>query len=380
MKQILQERVRELEVENEEEEVKIHEAAAYTEEHVYLYLTSAVRDRKQFPGPGKYRLDLDSEVDNVVEACLVQASFPLTDPTVHTDNNRIRYSLSPFTTVRTVQIPVGSYKGDELAVEIMRQLNQDWYAADIPVHHIINNLGQLVDPASGKLSTGHPQFRVSYIAPSKKFVFQVIDHDELPLSTPAFALHIQPLPSGVQQPWRTFNDDLYSLIGYDRELVKEHGLFHAASETYYLVNTTASPLFGPAFNVDTRFAYGIHGDHFSDLRGNRLIVIDIDPLNSNDVALVREGPYQQLQVGNSCFAMVLTKDPAHSNEGMLEINNASYPVKKVFRNGVSRFNQVTVTLRRPDGTVYDFGGLDHFMAIRLTVKRTQSSQPVFERG
>lgn len=347
------------------------------EELVYLYISSAVRDKRQFPSPGKYKVKLDSEVDNVVEAALVQASFPLTDPTVNSKNNKVRYSFAPFNNPSTIEIPIGSYKGESLAIEIMRQMNQDLFAAQIPAPYIINDDGQVVEAATGNMPAGIDQFRVTWILSSRKFVFQMVDDTELPQAT-QFALHIQPLPTSTQQPWRTFNDDLFTLLGYDRLLVQEEGVLDAGSQTYYLVNTVNSPNFGPAADVDKRFENSVFGNQYSDLRGSWVIVVDIDPLNTNDIAFVEEGPDQRFQVGN-CFGFVLTKDPAHSNEGMLEINTSGYPVKKIYRNGVSRFNQLTVTLRRPDGTVYDFGGLDHFMAIKLTVKRTQPNKPVFGR-
>lgn len=347
------------------------------EEFVYLYISSAVRDKQQFPSPGKYRVKLDSEVDNVVEATLLQASFPLTDPTVNLSNNKVRYSFAPFNNPRTIEIPVGSYKGETLAVELTRQLNQDFFAAQIPAPYIIEDAtGKIVEAASGNMPAGVDQFRVAWIAASRKFVFQMVDDTELPQAT-QFALHIQPLPTSLQQPWRTFNDDLFSLLGYDRTLVEQQGTLDVGSQTYYLVNTTNSQYFGPAADVDKRFENCIYGDHYSDLRGSWVIVLDIDPLNTNDVAFVEEGPDQRFQVGN-CFGFVLSKDPAYSQEGMLELNTTG-TVKKIYRNGVSRFNQLNVTLRRPDGTVYDFGGLDHFMAIRLTVKRTQPNKPVFGR-
>lgn len=131
-------------------------------------------------------------------------------------------------------------------------------------------------------------------------------------------------------------------------------------------------------SVDQRFSFSIYGDHYADLRGSWVIVLDIDPLNDNDIAYLEEGPDKKFQVGN-CMGFVLAKDPAHSGEGMLEINTTGYPIKKEYRMGRSRINQLKVTLRRPDGTIYDFGGLDHFMALRLVVKRTQLDKPVFGR-
>lgn len=348
------------------------------EEIVYLYLSSATRDRAQFPSPGQYRVSIDSEINNVVEASLVQASFPLTDPTINSSNQKIRYSFSPFTAPSTIQIPTGSYKGAELALEITRQLNQDLFAAQIPAAYVIDDAtGFAVETSTGNMPAAVEQFRVAFISNSRKFVFQMVDENQRPVNT-AFALHVQPIPASTQLPWRSFNDDMYSLLGFDRAKVKQQGAYDPGSDTYYLLNTTASSDFGPAASADLRFAYSVSGNQFSDLRGNWVIVLDIDPLNDNDIAFIEEGPDKKFQVGN-CMGFVLAKDPAHCAEGMFEINTTSYPVKKVYRDGRSRINQLFVTLRRPDGTIYDFGGLDHFMALRLVVKRTQLDKPVFGR-
>ena len=344
---------------------------------VYLYISSAVRDRSIHPSPGQYKVTLDAEIDNIIEASLIQASFPLTDPTVNKSNYKIRYSFAPHVNPTVIEIPVGSYKGDTLAVEITRQLNQSKFAAQIPTPYVIDDKTGAVVNASGNLAPGQEQFRVIYIASSRKFVFQLVDQKNLPVNT-VFALHIQPLPSSNQQPWRNYNDDLFSLLGYDRTLVEKEGTFDATSNTFYLLNTTDSSFFGPGASVDKRFENCIYGDHYSDLRGNWLIVLDIDQLNDNDIAFSEPGPDNRFEVGD-CFGVVLVKDPAYSNEGMTEVCSGGYPVKKYYRNGKSRINQLYITLRRPDGTIYDFGGLDHFMALQFKVKRTQPNKPVFCR-
>ena len=347
-------------------------------ETVYLYISSAVRNRTLYPSPGDYRVSLDAEINNVIEASLVQASFPLTDPTVNSSNQKIRYSFAPFNAPVEIIVPTGSYKGSGLAVEITRQMNQSLFAAQIPAPYVIeDDTGFVVEAATGNMPAGVDQFRVSFIPSSRKFVFQMVDDSQLPVNT-AFALHVQPIPESNQMPWRSFNDDLYSLLGFDRDLVKKEGTFDPGSNTYYLVSTDNSPFFGPANSVDQRFSFSLHGNRYADLRGNWVIVLDIDPLNDNDIAYLEEGPDKRFQVGN-CMGFVLAKDPAHSGEGMLEINSTGYPVKKEYRNGRSRINQLKVTLRRPDGTIYDFGGLDHFMALKLVVKRTQLDKPVFGR-
>lgn len=346
------------------------------EEDVYLYISSAVRDRRAFPSPGQYQVVLESEVDNVVGAALVQASFPLTDPTVNSSNRVLRYSLSPHNAPVTVKVPVGAYKGAALAVEITTQFNLSYFGAGIPGTYRLDEDGLATEVATGNRPP--LQFRVSFNENTRRFIFQLIDQDEVPSPSP-FALHIEPLPLGAQGgAWSGFNSDLYSLLGFDRDLVKQEGVYDPGSGTYYLLNTTAYDAFGPAASTDQRVAYSVGSSQFADLRGHLLIMVDIDKLNDNDVAIPESGPDNRFNV-NNCFGFVTVSDPACSTNGMLEINSNSGYVKKVYRNGRSRIKQMLVSLRRPDGTLYDFGGLDHFMAIKLTCKRTQPFRPVFGR-
>ena len=344
---------------------------------VYLYFSSAVRDRSTYPSPGQYLVSLDTEIDNIIESSLIQASFPLSDPTVNRTNNKIRYSFVPFLVIETIEIPIGSYKGEALAIEITRQLNQSKFSTQIPAPYLIDSSNGSVVDATGILAPGEEQFKVAYILSSRKFVFQLIDDAGLPVNTD-FALHIQPLPTDKQQPWTSFNDDLYSLLGYNRDIVASVATYEPISKTYYLQSTVDYEDFGPALSVDQRFSYSISGNQYSDLRGSWVVILDINPLNTNDIVCTKPGPDKRFSVGN-CFGAVLVKDPAHSSEGMLEISTMGYPCKKYYRNGRSRVSQLLVTLRRPDGTIYDFGGLDHFLALKLEVKRTQPDKPVFCR-
>ena len=346
-------------------------------ETVYLYLSSAVRDRNIFPSPGQYKVVLDAEIDNIIEASLIQASFPLTEPTVNKSNYIIRYSFAPHTNPVTIEIPVGSYKGENLAIEITRQLNQSKFAAQIPIPYKIDDATGAVVNNAGNLAPGQEQFKVVYIASSRKFIFQLVDQNSLAVNNP-FALHIQPLPLSNQQPWRNYNDDLFSLLGFDRNIVEKEGLYDMSSDTYYLISTTNYSLFGPSNSIDQRYTNSLHGNQYSDLRGSWLIVLDIDVLNNNDIAFPQPGPDNRFDIGD-CFGVILVKDPAFSNEGMIEISSGSYPVKKYYRNGKSRIKELLITLKRPDGTMYNFGGLDHFMALKFQVKRTQPDKPVFCR-
>jgi hypothetical protein len=351
------------------------------EERKYLYLSSITRDKTRWPNPGEYMIQLDSEINNVIKADLVQFSFPLTDPTVNTTNQIIRYAFSPYTTVNEVVIPVGSYLAADLALEIMKQMNMSYHNADIlaGTYFIDETTGFVVDGAGALPADPYPQFRVKYVQASHKYFFQIVDASEYPLATPTFALHIgASSASKQQQSYRSQNDDLWDVLGFDRTKAAEVGTYNAATDTYYLVNTTAYTDFGPANDVDKRIAYGLNSSRVAELRGGQLLVLDIDPLNNNDIGHVRDTPNQGFDVGQ-CFGMVLARDAATVADRMLDVSNGSYPIQKYYRDGRSRIRSLKVTIRRLDGSIFDFGGADHFMAIRLTTKQTQPGKSVFTR-
>jgi hypothetical protein len=371
--------------ENEEAKMALNwrineEERTEDEEKIYLYVSSAARDVSRWESPGNYQIILNSEVDNIIESSLVQASFPLSDPTVNSDNNTIRYSFSPFTDVKAIEVPVGSYKGEALAIEITKQMNMDLFSVDIiaGTYKIDEKTGYIVVPASGDLPAGIDQFRVTFRVERQMFTFQMIDDSELSQSSTVFAMHVQPVPVDTQIAYRKRNDDLYYLLGFERHLVEVEGSYDAGSNTYYLINTSVYPSFGSAGNVDDRLRYSVHSNIAADLRGNRFVILDIEQLNDNDIEFVDDGVQKAFNIGN-CFGIVPTRDPANVSDRMLEINSTGYPIKKYYRQGVSRLNRLSVKIRRPDGSINNFGGLDHFMTILLTVKRSQPKKSVFVR-
>ncbi len=357
------------------------DANRYSEEEVvYLYLSSVARDTTRWPNPGQYMIQLDSEIDNIIKADLIQFSFPLTDPTVNTTNQIIRYSFAPHTTVNSVTIPIGSYKGDELALEVMKQMNMSYHNADIlaGTYFIDETTGYVVDGSGNLPADPYPQFRVTYQRPAHKFYFTLVNASKYPLASPVWALHIQPTPSTGQISFRNLTDDLWGVLGFSRTKAAEVGTYDAGSDTYYLVSTTAYDDFGPANDVDKRIAYSLHSSRVAEMRGGQIIVLDIEPLNDNDIGHVTDAPSQGFDVGR-CFGMVLARDAAQVADRMLDVSNGNYPVQKYYRDGRSRIKQIMVTLRRLDGSVFDFGGADHFMALRFTTKRTQPKKSVFAR-
>ncbi len=357
-------------------------------EYVYLFISSAMRDPYTFPNSGNFQISLASEVDNVIKAELVQASIPLVDPTVNRENYILRYSFAPHdaASVVEVKIPPGSYLGILLAPEITRQMNQVLHAGDLASNTYIiqDETGLVIDPATGDIPVGLDQFKCTWNQPSQRFTFQFIDDQELPINTTVFAIHVQPRPVNAQRPARFMNDDIYHLLGINRIWYEEAGTYEPVTKTYYLTNVDNNEffngLFGDNNTVDTRYRYSIHSNQAADLRGNIAVLLDIDPLNDNDIARVNDVAYTGALTISDYFGFILLRDPAAVTDRMAEVNSNAFPVRKYYREGRSRFNYLTVKMRRPDGTIFNFGGVDFYLTIRLTVTRTQPKKPMFTRG
>lgn len=347
------------------------------EESLTLFISSAMRDRTMWPNSGEFRITLIESVDNVIKAELVQASLPLTDPTVHPNNNAFRYSFPPHTSVQTVYVPVGAYQGKELALELQTQLNQDWHAARITgaLNTVDFTTGFLVD------GTGEPeptinQFRVTYNRPTHGFVVQIVDAAGAPDPAAVFAIHVR-VPT-LRGTARTRADDLAEVMGINRDLWLDEGALEPASGTVYITSDTASPNFGPAADVDARFAYSLKSNQAADLRGSLAIVIDIDPLNDNDVLEPDGASSGEVNIA-ALFGIVYTRDPSFVADRIAEVNTNSFPVRKHYQEGRSRVKDLYVRMRRPDGSIINFGGIDYYLTIRLTVKRVRANRPMFAR-
>lgn len=352
----------------------------YDEENVYLYISSLNRDKTAWPNPSEYLFELSAEIDNIVKAQLVQASFPLVDTTINDDNHIFRYSVSPFTTIKELVIPNGNYKGSNLAVELTRQMNMDYFSVQLlaGTYVIEESTGLVLDAGTGTYPVSTNQFRCQWVEPWDKFIFQAVDEDLIPTNSLVYAVHIK-VPNSSASLYREQSDDIFRVLGFQYSAVAQQGTLDGSGETYRLVNTTAYADFGKALDVDSRISYSIYGNMAADLRGGLALVLDIDKLNDNDIAQPeKSGIVTGFNVAD-CFGFLLFSDPSNINDRMLNLSNASYPISKYYREGRSRVNQMLIKIRRIDGTLVDFKDKEHMFTLKITVKRTQPKKSVFTR-
>lgn len=350
----------------------------FEEESVYIFIDSAARDQNAWPRSGQFKVTLNEEVNNVIRAELIQASIPLIDKNVDTWNNLLRYSFSPHATVETVVIPIGAYLGTALALEIQTQMNTKWHSALFAGVNMMNfDTGFVVVTATGVREPTINQFRVLFNMSQRTMSFQIVGSTDIVVPGAEFALHVKSMPSITSISYNRL-DDIYDVIGFERRLFVTNGSYSAVSDAYYITSVNGGTAFGPGSSIDARLSYSLHSNQAVDLRGNLAVMVDISPFNDNDFALVNDSG-NGTQALQPYFAIILTRPAAFVAEASTDINNNSYPMHRYFREGKERVKDLSVALRRSDGSVIDFGNLNFFLTIRLTVKRTQQPKPMFAR-
>ena len=351
---------------------KEDKAVPMEEEQQYLYITSASRDKTRWPNPAEFSVMLDGDMDNIVRADLVQYAIPLTESVVNETNNMIRYSLAPHTTINEIGITPGTYTGAQLAAEIQSEFNTTYYSVDIlaGTYDIDYSTGTLVN-AGTTTYAAVPQFRVTYRDSTRKFYIQMLSSTGAVTNSPVFAIHVQPKQGAINN---AAPDDIFDILGFNRDAVAQAGTYDAGSNTYLLYSTTSYDEFGAAISADLREAYSVHGNKGAELNGPCALVIDIPQLNDNDT---KQTASSALKTG-SCFGVIFTHD--RDKMGIIQSDaDDSYPIRKIYREGRGRINQLTIRIQKPDGTLYNFGYSDYCMTIRLFMNRAQGEKSVFAR-
>lgn len=340
------------------------------EETVYLYVSSRNRDRVRWPKAGHYRIDLNQEINNVIEVGLVQYTFPLTDPVVREGRSSLRFSYSPPGTVYTIQVPFGNYSGSSLATEVTRQMNMAVHeAAMLSGTYTTEASGLLQVPGSSSLASGLTQVLCRYLAASHRFVFQLINEDRMPVSSPELVLYVD----------GDGDSDVFGLMGFDRSVVKSEGALDVGSGLYTLGSGGSSVSFNPGTVADPFLRHGVMGNKSADLADGGLLFLDIGPLNDNDVLAPMASGGERVFDPSSCFAVLNSRGVEATSDRLLTSQSSSFPAVRKYREGRSRVNFLEVVVRRSDGSVADFGGAEHFIALRLKVKRFQPKRSVFTR-
>ena len=114
----------------------------------------------------------------------------------------------------------------------------------------------------------------------------------------------------------------------------------------------------------------------AELRGNKFVVVDIEELNNYDQEFVKSNE-QKFNIKH-CFGVIPTKNPLLGDT--MEFSNSNLPsIHKYYFSGISRLNQLTIRIRRADGSLVNFRNLNYFFTLQFKIKKSQAFKPVFAR-
>lgn len=350
------------------------------EEDRYLYISSAMRDTTiASSSESNYTVDLSSEIDAVVGVQLVGGSFSLTVNLVDLTNQNLLFSISPFITNLNAVINPGRYSGPSLAVELTRRMNEQVFAATITgaVNYIEQTTGLVrTMPPLGVYING--QFLVSFRSSDQKFIFQWVDNNLMPLNGNPFRIYIQ---DGIPNlpPYQAYND-IFDVLGLDRENTQVVGIgpmIINGVNYHYLQNTIAATGIdqdGKSFSftnnnintVDAQQRYAIFSSNPANLIGFNVVSIHCRELEENDTVLMKTDPTQGVQIA-TCLGYFILPFTPNDAQGQLDWVTTGHPLKKIYRQP-KRIKRLNFQFRRTDGQFFNFGGRDHFLMFKVTLK------------
>ena len=360
------------------------------EEERYLYISSAMRDTSiKSATEANYTVELSSEIENIVGVQLVGGSFSLTVNLIDATNQNLLFSISPFATNLNAVITPGRYSGPTLAVEITRRMNEQVFSANITgaVNYIEQTTGLAKTlPIPGTYVNG--QFQVVFRASDQKFIFQWVDNNLMPLNGTPFRIYVQDGIPNVP-PYQAVND-IFDVLGFDRDNTQISGILAGIGQVnyHYLQNTIlASGLDsnGDSFSfsngntntIDAQQRYAVFSSNPANLIGFNVISIHCRELEENDTVLMRTDPVQGIRIATCLGYFILPFSPSDA-QGQLDWVSTGHPLKKVYRQP-KRIKRLNFQFRRTDGQLFDFGGRDHFLMFKVTLRNRRGQAQDYTR-
>lgn len=348
------------------------EGREHEEEVHYLYVSSDSRDKTRWPSPAEYNIRIDGELTNIIRCDLIQYSFPKTEPVVNSSNSTLSFALSPYSSITEITIPDGNYNGTTLAREIMSKMNIELFSTELLAGtHYVDTAGHVRVLADQTYAAAN-QFSVTYSLSDNEFTFQLLEATGFKVDpAQAWALYVEPKAGALTT---TNPSDIFEILGFNRDQVAQDATYDAGSGKYQLLSDTAYTNFGPAASADTRIAYSLSSSQASALEEPIALVLDIEQLNNNDVS---QTIADSTSFSTSACLGVLFSDGDSTRR--FEESSLSVPIQKYYRSGKARINHLNVRLRKPDGTLFNFGYADHYFTLKFVMKRTQPLKSVFAR-
>lgn len=327
----------------------------------YIYVNSIDRESR-FASPGQFTIQLQDEITGIVSVAITQIQIPLTDPAVRPGRSDIVFQIDTGTIMSTA-VPTGNYNGPELALELATQMNMDIHAVAIGASTAFINFatGLAYDDAAFLVQKAL-NVEVTHIAARDMFIFQIVDATNAPTNASTLSLYIKVVSTGDYSSQIT---DIYDIIGFSRSRAASQGTYVPLLNMYMI--TTAGPAtgFGGGADLDRRYHYSLHSDMACKTKGADFAFISIDALDYDDYIQLAPSTIIRSYTGIR-FAKIYLNEASNSREPAVSINTDPLAIKMDQQRDTLSLKTFTLTLYRPDGTIFDLGGQNWSITLKIT--------------
>lgn len=370
--------------------------------------------------PSSYNISLPKTYHNIVSAKLISSSFPVTQKGFTENNNKIYWqNLDDGDHIYSFAIEPGNYTPDEL-VDLLHQkffntprINIDKIKDNkFITPYTENQFVQVsINPSSDIVS--FKSFKESVL--TRAFVDTVPPIPERSGNDPS-ELNDVNIQIKINHPNHNLNVGdrilIQNAIGYRginaRVINDEHVIKEIVDSNHYLISFPRINLADNRSNTQGGTAIFIYSPNifrlrfdFPDTMGSNLgfrNAGDVSSITNYDIEVRNDMPYineidldvngvPQTISNNSLFLAgddyilmsinelnnVLTVGPVKKIFSTIvltdipgkTIYNSFIPSSNIFIEPISELNEITVSFFNPDGSLYDFEGLDHFFTIEI---------------
>ena len=333
-----------------------------------IFIDSRDRNYKQYPNSNNYRINLRKVYKDVVAIELTKGMFPHSGFYINSTNNLIHFSETVNGQQLVAIIPVGFYTQSDLFSEIETQMNAASVAAPGPsssAYTVTLTSNKLVR-ISSDLQGGNGYFILNFEAMGTETGFPLNSMGELLGFEPKTYIYTETNSIFLIEGGGTGNisttgnpfasDIIVGDSGWPEQIVNSPPtiiptISSLTSNTVLVMSTT----YPTSFNG--RFVVGSH-------LGSKPFSIDIDVepymcLHLNEVSNI-DG---QSKGTDGAFAIIPLLSQVNGNERDFFGKFTRRPGKTVqhFNPPLGKLSTLTISLRRYDGTLYDFQNKDHFL-------------------
>jgi hypothetical protein len=330
---------------------------------VRVFLDSRYRDVRVFPSPSSFTILLDTAIERVLSAKLVNYRIPVNNNMISKANNLLSFSedtikfatdgtIAPFTTVKTITVPSGNYDPTDLASVIQGLMNAQ----------SLSNIAVTYDAVSQTLSfRSELTNRVTLV---RNLGFSILCNDANTCARIIGFADGEVYRGAMAEPVTLyFNSNTLSLNVFDNLAVNDNVVI--ADRDYALDNVVT---------------YIDPTNNYVQLLNNATNNIFVGSLNHGKVVapmkftpkIVASNDYIILEIDGFGLNMEPVTQPVGRAFAILTSNNLTEqyaPYEKKFNPPLVALKQFKMKFKNFDGQLCDFDNVDNFVELLLTVEK-----------